>query len=166
MNAIFSRASVRDFLTTPLSNEQIDSLLRAGMAAPSAGNQQPWEFYVVQSQGLLYSLSKVSPYAYPAQKAPCAIVPCYRTSALRFAPYAQIDMSACCQNLLLQAVELGLGAVWLGIAPEHDRMQMVKTILRLPEGIEPFAIIPVGYPQKEVRPQDRYNPHRIHFVEE
>jgi nitroreductase len=77
--------------------------------------------------------------------------------------YAEIDMSACTENILLEAVNLGLGAVWLGIAPLQDRMQKLKEILEIPEYLQPFAVIPVGYPEKGANQQDRYDESRVHY---
>lgn len=133
------------------------------MAAPSAGNQQPWEFYVVKNKTILEKLSKASPYAACAASAPLAFVACYRVSC-RMPEYAQIDLSASVENLLLEADALGLGAVWLGIAPLKERMDAVRAVLNIPEALDAFAIIPCGYPET-VRPQqNRFDSQRIHYV--
>ena len=166
MDAIYNRSSVRSFSADKVSAEDIEALLRAAMAAPSAGNQQPWEFYVVQDEAKLKSLATASPYAKPASKAPCVIVPCVRTNELRFAECAPQDMSAAIENMLLEACELGLGTVWMGIAPAQERMERVAQTLVLPEGIEPFALVAVGYPAEIPNPQGatRYDAKRIHWV--
>ncbi len=78
--------------------------------------------------------------------------------------YAQIDMSASVENLLLEADSLGLGAVWLGIAPLKERMGAVRMVLNLPENPDAFAIIPCGYPQKVHAQQNRFDKQRIHYV--
>ncbi|WP_455542604.1 nitroreductase family protein, partial [Intestinibacter sp.] len=112
----------------------------------------------------LQALGSVTPYSTPATKAPMAIVACYRKEC-RVPLYAQIDMSACVENILLEADALELGAVWLGIAPLEDRMKAVSEILNIPDTLEVFAVIPCGYPEK-VRPQqDRYEENRVHYVE-
>lgn len=165
MDTIFLRTSIRNYEDRPVEEEKIQQLLKAAMAAPSAGNQQPWEFYVVKKKELIQELSTSSPYAGCAGKAPLLIVLCYRTSDILFPEYAQIDLSACAENLLLEAVELGLGAVWLGIAPMEERMESVKRMLDLPENLEAFAIIPCGYPMEEKKQQNRYDEKRIHIVE-
>jgi nitroreductase len=162
MNAIFSRTSIRKFQKREVENEKIELLLKAAMAAPSAGNQQPWEFYVIKNKDLLEELAKCSPYAGCAKEAPIAIVNCYRKNV--WVPeYAEIDLSASTENILLEAVELGLGAVWLGVAPLKDRMQQVKEILEIPDDLQPFAIIPFGYPVNEMKQQDRYDQNRVHY---
>lgn len=163
MDAIFHRTSIRKYLAKKVENEKITEMLKAAMAAPSAGNQQPWEFYVVQSTEKLNQLAQASPFAGCTAKAPLAFVICYRKNC-KFIDYAQIDVSAATENLLLKADELGLGAVWLGIAPLQKRMDAVKEILQLPEQLEAFAIVPCGYPDEEKIQQDRYDATRIHEV--
>lgn len=166
MDAILERASVRQFSEEPVSEDQIRVLLRAGMAAPSAGNQQPWEFYVVFDEATRQSLAECSPYVRPAEFAPCVIVACTRESALRFPPCVPQDMGACLENILLEAVEQDLGGVWLGIAPEEDRMDKVAKVLQLPEDVRAFALVAVGHPLKEPNPRgaERYDEERIHWV--
>ena len=73
MNEIFTRRSVRKFLPQPVEEEKIEKMLRAGMAAPSAGNQQPWEFYVVRDKKILQDLSHCSLYAGPGRN--CRLQP-------------------------------------------------------------------------------------------
>ena len=98
-DAIFKRASVRRFTDDPMTDDEVRAVLRAGMAAPSGGNQQPWEFYVARDRATLQLLSEASPYAKPAAGAACAIVPCMRTEGLRFSEIAVQDMSACVENI-------------------------------------------------------------------
>lgn len=164
MNSLFQRVSVREYSERPVEEEKLRLILRAAMQSPSAGNQQPWEFYVVQDADKIRRLSQVSPYAGCAQNASVCLVPCYQIKGLRHAAYAEIDMSACCENMLIEAVELGLGAVWLGIAPLKERMAAVKEILNIPDELAAFAVIPIGYPLKEVQPQNRYEEERIHWL--
>ena len=163
MNSIFQRVSVRKFQDKTVTDAQVEQLLRAAMAAPSATNQQPWEFYVVRDRELLLQLSACHAYSMSAKNATMAIVPCYRKNAAH-PEYAQIDLSAATENLLLEAVELGLGAVWLGIAPVRERMDKMREILNLPDQLEAFAIVPVGYPEREKAQQDRYDPARVHCL--
>jgi nitroreductase len=161
MDSIFHRTSIRQYLPKEVEEEKITQMLRAAMAAPSAGNQQSWEFYVVKDQAKLQQLAATSPYAGCTACAPMAFVVCYQ-NACPMPEYAQIDASAATMNLLLEADTLGLGAVWLGIAPLEERMEAVKNVLAIPDTLSAFAIIPCGYPAEEKVQQDRFDLNRIH----
>ena len=163
MNEIFHRTSIRNYLDKKIESEKIEKMLRAAMAAPSAGNQQPWEYYVITDSSILEKLSKTSPYAGCAADAPLAFVACYRT-ACKLPEYAQIDMSASVENLLLEADSLGLGAVWLGIAPLKERMEAVRSVVQIPQDLVAFAIIPCGYPETMHPQQDRFETGRVHYI--
>lgn len=163
MNAIFHRTSIRKYKDQPVEQAKIEKMLRAAMAAPSAGDQRPWEYYVVTDKEVLAKLAASSPYAGCTQNAPMAFVACYREDII-FPEYAQIDMSASVENLLLEADELELGAVWLGIVPIEERMTEVEKILSMPEGLHAFAIIPCGYPVVVNAQEDRYEEARVHFI--
>lgn len=166
MNAIFKRSSVRQFTDKAVSIADIEKLLRAAMAAPSAANQQPWEFYIARDETTRRALAASSPYGAPAKLAPCVIVACQRIEGLRAPQDAPLDMSAAVENLLIEAANLDLGAVWLGIAPEKDRMAAVAVALGSPRDVEPFALIAVGHPAHKPEPKGpaRYDETRVHWI--
>ena len=110
MNSIFHRISVRKYEDRPIEKEKIMEILRAGMQAPSACNQQPWEFYVTDDKMLLQELSKTSPYAGLLADAPQAIITAYRKDC-KIPEYAQIDMSIAMENMWLATDQIGLGGV-------------------------------------------------------
>ena len=164
MDAIFERMSIRKYEDRPVEQEKIEKLLRAAMAAPSAVNQQPWEFYVVKNHDVIVELSKASPFAACAADAPVVIVPILHKDA-KYPELANYDLSNATENILLEATTLGLGAVWLCIAPFEDRIDNVVTILHTPSRTLPFALIPVGYPAEKRTWKDRYDPERVHVIE-
>ena len=164
MNHLYTRVSVRKYQDRPVEKEKTEAMLRAAMQAPSAANQQPWEFYVVTNKEKLKALSGVSPYAGMTKNAPAAIVSVYRKDCA-IPAYAQIDLSIAMENLWLETDAQGLGGVWLGIAPQEERMKAVEEILDLPDTVRAFAIFPYGYPAEERKQQDRFDPERIHYVE-
>lgn len=165
MNAIFHRVSIRKYKEQEVEQEKVEKMLRAAMAAPSACNQQPWEYYVVTNKNKIEALSKTSPYTGCAKHAPLVFVACYRKEEGIIAPsYQEIDLSASVENLLLEADELGLGAVWMGIAPGIERMEAVRKVLDLPERLNAFALIPCGYPAESRPQQNRYEEKRVHYV--
>lgn len=162
MNVIFNRTSVRKYEDKAVEAEKIDQILRAAMAAPSAANQRPWEFFVVKNKETLAALADCSPYGGCIKDAAVAIVPVYRKEMM-MPEFADIDMAACTENILLEVTELGLGAVWIGIAPLADRMENVRNVLTIPDHLEPYAIVPIGYPAAEAKQQDRFEADRVHF---
>ena len=113
MADLFHRVSIRKYQDRPVEREKIVEILRAAMAAPSAKNQQPWEFYVITKKDTLEKLSKASPYAGMTANAPVAIISAYRKDC-DVPCYADIDMSIAMENLWLKTDEIGLGGVWLG----------------------------------------------------
>lgn len=164
MDAIFMRTSVRSYENRPVEDEKIGKILRAAMAAPSAMNQQPWEFYVVTNQSTLRQLSEASPYAGMTAEAPAALVLCYRKTDVKVPELVDVDMSLATENILLEIEALGLGGVMLGIAPFEKRMANVAKALDLPEQLAVFTVVPFGYPAKKNPQQDRYDESRVHYV--
>lgn len=164
MNEIFERISVRKFENREVEQEKIEKILRAAMAAPSAGNQQPWEFYVVKDKSVIKALSEVSPYSGCVAGAPVVVVPCYKTEGLRFPEYDTIDLSIATENILLEITSLGLGGVWIGIAPIEERIKSVDEILGIGDKLHTFALVPLGYPAEDRPQQDRYEESRVHYI--
>ncbi len=162
MNTLYHRVSIRKYQDKPVEKEKIEAILRAAMQAPSAGNQQPWEFYVITDKSKLEALSRVSPYAGMTKDAPAAIVSAWRKEC-RIPEYAQIDLSIAMENLWLETDAQGLGGVWLGIAPVEKRMSAVEEIVGMPDTLRAFAVFPFGYPAEERKQQDRFDASRIHW---
>ncbi len=163
MDAIFKRRSIRRYRKEPVPVELIKKLLKAGMAAPSAGNEQPWHFIVVRNKETLYRLSKLSPHANMLKDAPVGIVVCGDLNAEVYKGFWVQDCSAATENLLIEATYLGLGGVWLGVYPLDERIEYVRKELGVPSHIVPFAVIPIGYPAQQLSPADRYNESKVHY---
>lgn len=163
MKEIFHRVSIRRYTDRPVEPDKVERMLRAAMAAPSAGNQQPWEFYVATDRDTLNALADCSPHAGMLRDAALGFVVCCRADC-SMPEYAQIDCSAAVENLLLEADHLGLGAVWLAVAPKQDRMDAARAVLSLPEHLYAFCFIACGYPAEEKAQQDRYDAGRVHFT--
>ncbi|MBO4334596.1 MAG: nitroreductase family protein [Desulfovibrio sp.] len=163
LDVIMSRRSVRAFTEEAITEEQLETLLRAAMAAPSAGNAQPWEFIVIRNRELLNKVPAINPYAAFAPQASAGILVCTDPELEKFPGYWIEDTSAATENLLLAAHALGLGAVWTGVYPDSQRVSAFRELVKAPERIIPMAFILVGYPQSLPKPADRYRPERIHF---
>ena len=163
MNEIFKRVSVRKYQDRAVEPEKITRLLRAAMAAPSAANQQPWEFYVVTNRDKIRALATCSPYAKCAAKAPTVIVPCWREQ-LPVPELALVDMAIATEHILLEITSQGLGGVWLALAPFEDRMRKAEAALGIDDGLHAFAMVALGYPAEDRPQQNRFDESRIHYV--
>lgn len=164
MNAIFKRRSYRKFLDRVVEDEKIEKILRAAMQAPSACDQRPWEFLVVTNREKLDELAMATPYSMCVGNCNVAIVPCYRVKGIKSLDYVICDMSACVENILLEAEELGLGAVWIGGAPVKERIDKMRNVLNVDDSLVPFCIIPLGYPSDLKENEDRFDENRVHFI--
>ena len=162
MKEIFERRSIRKYLELPIPEEDIEKLLRAAMAAPSAGNQQPWEFILIKDKSIMADIMSVHPHAQMLKEAQLAIAVCGDLSKEKHVGYWVQDCSAATENILLEARHLGLGSVWLGIYPKEDRVKGLIKILSLPENIIPLSIVSLGYPAEKKEPSGRFDKSRIH----
>ncbi|MDR1450971.1 MAG: nitroreductase family protein [Helicobacteraceae bacterium] len=163
MREIFSRYSVRKFQDKPIEPEKVKRLLEAAMQAPSAGNQQPWEFLVVTNQESKEAIARICRYAKPIVGAPLGIVTLQNAASLAYPECVQQDLGAANENILLEAVHLGLGGVWMAIMGFRDQMKGIKEYFKLPDRIEAFSTIAIGYPAENKTPQLRYDEKRAHY---
>ena len=163
---IMTRVSVREFTGEKISEAQIDTLLRAAMAAPSAINKQPWAFIVITEEDVLAQLGEALPYSRCNNHPAVAIIPCGDLSKAipgEMANFWINDVSAATENLLLAAHAMGLGAVWTGLHPDMNRAKMVQEMLGLPEHIIPLCVVPVGVPDEQPEVKDKYKEENIHY---
>ncbi len=166
MDVILTRHSVREFTGEEIRREALETILKAGMAAPSAVNVQPWAFVVVTDKKILSRLCEKLPYAKMLDKAGAAIIVCGVPDKDRqFAPKHWVcDCSAATENILLAAHALHLGAVWTAVYPERDRMDCVRKECHIPEAIIPLNVIPIGVPKnRDSKPIDKYRTENIHW---
>ncbi len=164
---IMTRSSVRSYTSQVVEEAKIETMLRAAMAAPTAGNKQPWEFIVIDDREILDALPEVASGMKMSPKAPLAIAVC-GVSAWTFPnipDYWVQDCSAATENILLAAHAIGLGAVWCGVYPDGGtgRQQRIHDLLQLPEGVEALSVIIIGYPDSEPVVKDKWKPERVHY---
>lgn len=163
LEAIRTRRSVRVFENKPVSRDLLRQLVAAGMQAPSAGNQQPWQFVIIDDKGLLLRVPEFHPYAQMAETAPAAILVCGDLNLEQRKGYWVQDCSAATQNILLAAHAAGLGAVWTGVYPREERVAGARRLFGLPETVIPLSLIFVGYPAEHPQPENRFREDRLHW---
>ena len=174
LDTIFSRKSVRSYTEEAVAPEQIETLMRAAMSAPSGMNLQPWRFVVVTDQEVKEALA--GERGKMIRQAPLVIVVCGETTWTH-KPWGQddapeitepnpnwnADCAAATENLLLAAEAMGLGAVWTACYPYEDRMTPTREALGLPENVTPYCLVPIGHPDCDNQPKDKWKPENIHY---
>ena len=163
IEAIITRRSIRKYKTQLIEKEKVNKLLEAGMYAPSARNEQPWHFLVIDERELLNKIPSVHPYAGMLKEASVAIMVCGDTNIEKSIEYNAINCSAATQNILLAAHDLGLGACWLGVYPREERVKGLVEMFDLPPNIIPISLVSIGYPAEDLAAPNRYIEERVHY---
>ena len=169
LNCIMTRTSIRQYQDRPVEQEKVEQLLRAAMAAPTAVNKQPWHFYVLNTKEAINRLADASQRGGDmVRSAALVVVVCGdMDKALegKAREYWIQDTSAATENLLLAAHALGLGAVWTGVYPMKERVEMTTKVLNLPENLVPLCTILIGYPAENPTPKDKWKPENVTYVD-
>ncbi len=160
IDPILARRSIRQYEERPVSDEDIQRLLEAAMAAPSGKNLKPWHFVVITERERLDALGDSAPYWKMLHDAPLGIVVCGDPGESR--KYWDQDCVAATENILLAASMMGLGGVWLGCHPTPERKDAVRDILDIPAEIEPLSVISLGHPAEEKEARTQYDEERVH----
>lgn len=166
LHNIYNRTSIRAFTDEPVSEQHITDILGAAMAAPTAGNRQPWRFVVITDRNMITRFAHVSKGMGMAATARLAILICGdKNVTFTTAPegYCVLDGAAATQNLLLAAHAFGLGAVWCGVYPIPERSSAIAEMMGLPHNIIPVSLVFVGHPAENPQPKDKWNPQNIHY---
>jgi nitroreductase len=158
IEAIKGRRSIRAFKNKKVSQETVEKIIDAARWAPSAGNIQPWEFIIVRKREIKKALAEAALDQTFIEETPVVIVVCANENrssqgyGIRGKTlYCIQDTAAAIQNILLTAYSFGLGTCWIGAFEEED----AREALKIPSGIRPIAIIPVGYPVEKPQPRSR-----------
>lgn len=162
MEAILTRRSARKYTKEPISDDKIQELIIAAVSAPSAGNEQPWHFIIIDDRKILDKIPDFHPHAKMLKDAQKAILVCGDLTLETYKGYWMIDCSAATENILIAARAIGLGACWLGVYPREERMNTLKNMLGLPPNIIPFSLISLGYPAEKQTKVNRYSTSRVH----
>ena len=169
IEAIMTRTSVRNFTQRPVSDKDLETILKAGMSGPSCVNARQWSFVVVRNKETLQKMAEVNgQYAWPLTGADVGILVCgdLERAYPGSKDYWIIDASIACQNMTLAAHGLGLGSVWLGTYPEENKFRGQAELFHLPKTIVPHSILGIGYPAKPpvVHPdKPEWEADRVHY---
>ena len=166
INNIMTRTSIRQYTDETVSKADIETMLCAGMAAPTAVNRQPWHFVAVTDKAKLAELA--GRRGGMIKQAGVAIVVCGNMDKAMQGPGQAFwvqDCSAATENILLAANAIGLGAVWTGCYPMDDRVAEVSKTLKLPETIVPLCVIAIGHPAEQPAPKDKWKPENVSYNE-
>ncbi len=159
LNIIFARRSIRRYTGEPVSEADIQSLLEAGMAAPSGSNRKPWHFVVVTERATLRALAGAHPYGKMTAHAALAIAVCGDPA---ISDWWVQDCSAATENILIAAAGLGLGAVWIGCHGRPEREQAIRDVLHIPAHIGVLSLLAIGHPAEEKEARTQFDPARVH----
>ncbi len=162
LNAILTRRSIRKYTSKPVSDETITQLLKAAMAAPTAGNQ-PWHFVVIRDRAILEAFTTVHPHAQMLKQTQAAISISGDPNAGHLEERWILDCAAATENILIAANALGLGACWVGIYPVEARILKLRELLGIPEHLVPLSMVALGHPGEKKPPPDRFKTERIHY---
>ena len=163
LDFITLRRSIRKYSNKKVSAGLVNKILEAGMSAPSAENQQTWQFIVINKKSTLKKIARINtPYPAFAKEASVGILVCGNPDRSDGRGFWVQDCAAASQNILLAANSLGLGSVWIGIYPKDDYVQKFNEKFNLPDNIYPVSFIPIGFPAEEKPPSARYDKNKIH----
>lgn len=164
---IMSRTSVRKFKQQPVEDSKIETLLRAGMAAPTANDMQPWHFVVLKEKKDIEAYAASNKYhADDIKKTPLFIFVCADTTRMSEGQGRELwvqDCSAVSENILLAAHALGLGACWTTIYPIQKKVAGISRTLKLPENLIPLNGIIIGYPDEPLNPKNKWDEKKITY---
>jgi len=163
IRSLIERRSIRHYTRQVVEKSKINLLLISAMYAPSARNEQPWHFIVIEERHLLDLIPGVHPYSAMLKEAALAILVCGDEKLETSKGYWPVDCAAATQNMLLAAHALNLGAVWLGVYPRRERQEGIRKIFDLPPHIHPFSLVSIGYPDEQKPVPDRYREERVHW---
>jgi nitroreductase len=159
LDMIFARRSIRAYTDEPVSEQDIKSLLEAGMAAPSGSNRKPWHFVVVRDRETLQALARAHPFGKMISHAAVGIAVCGDPS---ISDWWVQDCTAATENILIAAVGLGLGGVWVGCHGRPEREQAIRDVLGVPQRIGVLSLLSIGHPAEQKEARTQYDPARLH----
>jgi len=163
---IKKRRSVRKFIAgKQITKEQINQLLEAAMLSPSACNSRPWEFIAVTKKDVLNEIAAVHPYAQMCKTASAAIIVVAIPQEGNPEGYFPQDCGAATENILLEAVSLGLGTCWCGVYPKEERITSIRKLFKIDDYKIPFNVIAVGYPDEAPNSRGFFEESKVTYID-
>lgn len=162
---IWKRQSIRKYKPQPVEQEKLEALLHAAMNAPTARNTQSWRFLVVRNREALDHMINLQPYTQMMKTAACAIIVMGDRNASQPDEYLYVDAAAAIENMLIEAVHLGLGTCWCAIGPRQERIDAFRAYYHVDDHLLPIAAVAVGYGDEAKEKQDRYDPAKITWMD-
>lgn len=163
LEAIKQRQSIRKYQNAPVEPEKINSLLEAAMNAPTARNTQEWKFIVITNREALNDMCNLSPYTTMMKEAPCAILVLADLEKAINKEYGLINCAAAIENLIIEAMNQGLGTCWCGIAPVEERIEKFKAYFNLADNEYPVGVVAVGYSNEKKPLINNFDPKKIRY---
>lgn len=163
MDIIFKRRSIRQFTDKKIPETVVTEIIKAGMSAPSANNQQTWEFIIIDDEEAKQKISKIHPYFFTVKEAAISILVCGNLNLEKSPDYWVQDCAAATENMLLAITANNLGGVWIGVYPREDKVKGLKHFFKLNDKIIPFSLIALGYPDETKEPHTDFDYKRIHL---
>lgn len=160
---LLNRRSIRKYKDQKISSQDINTMLKAAMYAPSAMNTQAWHFIVIEDKNILLNTLQSIPYAEMLKQSTAAILVCGDSSIEKNESWLLQNCSAVTQNILLSAFGLGIGSCWIGIQGMDEIVRNIKHQFKLPENIVPVSLISLGYPDEVVKAEERFKEEKIHY---
>jgi nitroreductase len=163
--SILKRRSIRKYTNQHIEQEKLKGLLQAAMSAPSACNQQPWHFFIINDRNVLNKISEIHSGMHPIKEASIVILVCGEPDKTQLKFFWRQDCAAATQNILIAAQACGLGALWMGIHPDGGNdTDIIRAAINLPEHLCPFSLISLGYPAEEKSSSNRVDESKIHYI--
>lgn len=162
LRAIDTRRSIRKYTGASVATEVLNKMLKAAMQSPSAGDARPWHFVVIDDRQVLGDLEQRMPGTEMLAEATLGILVCGDPSLEEIPGFWPQDCSVATQHILLAAHDIGLGGCWIGLYPVEERTRATAEILGIPEGVIPFALCSIGYPNEDLPEEDRFDSEKVH----
>jgi len=164
LEAINTRRSIRKFILRDVPDDAVTKILKAGMCAPTSGNQRPWQFIVIRERAMIDRIIEAYPYSKKMlPDVPVTIMVCFDKNLEKYENRWQMDCANATLSMLLAAHSLGYGGLWLEIYPVDERIPKIQESFGIPESVIPFAVVVIGHAAEQKPQIDRFDQSKVHY---